>query len=212
MPPLSHVLAFAFTSFVLIAAPGPSVLFTVSRALTIGRRGALLTVAGNTAGEYLQVVAVAVGVGALVQRSIVAFTVIKLVGAAYLIYLGVEAIRHRHSLSEAVAAQLAPARAPRVMADGFLVGVANPKSIVFFAAVLPQFVSPATGQVTAQLLILGAVFAAIALLSDSVWALIAGTARSWFARSPRRLATIGGAGGLAMIGIGATLAVSGRKD
>ncbi len=211
MPPMSHVLAFAVMSFVLIAVPGPSVLFAVSRALTIGRRGALLTVVGNIAGVYLQVVAVAFGVGAVVQRSVVAFTVIKLVGAAYLIYLGVQAVRHRHSLSDTLAARQAPARTRRVLADGFLVGVANPKSIVFFAATLPQFVDPSAGQVTVQFLVLGAVFAAIAVLSDSVWALGAGTARAWFVRSPRRLATIGGAGGVAMIGIGTTLAVSGHK-
>jgi threonine/homoserine/homoserine lactone efflux protein len=212
MLPTGHLLAFAVTSFVLIVVPGPSVVFTISRALTIGRRGALLTVLGNAGGAYLQVVAVAVGIGALVQRSIVAFTVIKLVGAAYLVYLGVQAIRHRRSLSEALATRLAPSRTARVVADGFLVGVANPKTIVFFAAALPQFIARGAGQLTAQLLVLGAVFPVIALLSDSVWAIVAGTARNWFARSPRRLATIGGTGGLAMIGIGATLAVSGRKD
>jgi len=210
--PTGHLLAFAVTSFVLIAVPGPSVLFTISRALTIGRRGALLTVLGNAGGAYLQVVAVAVGIGALVERSIVAFTAIKLVGAAYLVYLGVQAIRHRRSLSAAVAAQPAPARAGRVMAEGFLVGVANPKTIVFFAAVLPQFVDRGAGQLTGQLLLLGAVFPAIALISDSVWAIVASTARGWFARSPRRLATIGGAGGLTLIGVGATIAVSGRQD
>ena len=212
MLPTGHLLAFTVTSFVLIVVPGPSVLFTISRALTIGRRGALLTVLGNAGGAFLQVVAVAVGIGALVQRSIVAFTMIKLVGAAYLIYLGVQAIRHRRSLSEAMATQLAPSRTARVVADGFLVGVANPKTIVFFAAALPQFIDRGAGQLTAQLLVLGAVFPVIALLSDSVWAIVAGTVRNWFARSPRRLATIGGTGGLAMIGIGATLAVSGRKD
>jgi threonine/homoserine/homoserine lactone efflux protein len=210
--PTGHLLAFAITSFVLIVIPGPSVLFTISRALIIGRRGALLTVLGNAAGAYLQVVAVAVGIGALVERSILAFTVIKLVGAGYLIYLGVQAIRHRHSLSVAMSARLAPARTARVVADGFLVGVANPKTIVFFAAALPQFIDRGAGQLTMQLLVLGAAFPAIAIISDSVWAIVAGTARNWFARSPRRLGTIGGTGGLAMIGLGATLAVTGRKD
>jgi threonine/homoserine/homoserine lactone efflux protein len=138
--------------------------------------------------------------------------VIKLVGAAYLIHLGVQAIRHRHSLREAMASRLAPARARRVVADGFLVGVANPKTIVFFAAALPQFIDRAAGQLTVQLLVLGAVFPGIAVISDSVWAIVAGTARNWFARSPRRLATVGGTGGLAMIGLGATLAITGRKD
>jgi threonine/homoserine/homoserine lactone efflux protein len=104
------------------------VLFTISRALTIGRRGALYTVVGNAAGEYLQVAAVALGIGALVERSIVAFTVIKLVGAAYLIYLGLQAIRHRHALSAVMTAEPPPARTRgRVFADGFHVGVATPR-------------------------------------------------------------------------------------
>jgi threonine/homoserine/homoserine lactone efflux protein len=213
MPPMGHLLTFSLASLVIIAMPGPSVLFTISRALTIGRRGALLTVVGNAVGEYLQVAAVAFGVGVLVERSIVAFTVIKLIGAAYLIYLGVQAVRHRHSLSHAMAARLVPLRTRRrVLADGFLVGAANPKSVVFFVAVLPQFVDRATGHLTTQLLLLGAVFTGIALISDSVWAILAGAARKWFARSPRRMATVGGVGGLAMIGIGATIAITGRKE
>lgn len=213
MPPTSDLLVFAATAFVVIAVPGPSVMFTISRALTIGRRGALLTVASNAVGACLQVLAVAFGIGALVERSILAYTVIKLAGAAYLIYLGVQAIRHRHSLSEAMTAQLAPARTRlRVAADGFLVGVTNPKTIVFFVAALPQFVDRGAGHLTTQVLVVGAVFPCIALISDSIWAFVAGTARNWFARSPRRMATIGGAGGLAMIGIGATLAVTGRKE
>ncbi|MDT4900274.1 MAG: hypothetical protein QOJ78_1204, partial [Pseudonocardiales bacterium] len=98
MPPTDHLLAFVITSFVLIVIPGPSVLFTIGRALTVGRRGALLSAAGNSAGVYLQIVAVAFGVGALVRRSVEVYTVIKFAGAAYLIFLGVQAFRHRHSL------------------------------------------------------------------------------------------------------------------
>ncbi len=100
---LSHVLAFALLSVVVVAVPGPSVLFTIGRALTVGRREALMTVAGNAIGVYLQVVAVAVGVGVVVERSAAVFTVIKLVGAAYLVYLGVQAIRHRRKVTEVLA-------------------------------------------------------------------------------------------------------------
>jgi threonine/homoserine/homoserine lactone efflux protein len=205
-------LAFLATSFVVIAVPGPSVMFTISRAMTVGRRGALLTVVGNTAGVYVQVVAVAFGVGALVERSILAYTVLRFVGAAYVVYLGVQAIRHRHALSVAASARGMPAPTRRLIADGFLVGVANPKTIVFFAAIAPQFIDRNAGQFTGQLLVLGAAFCSIALISDSVWATVAGSARAWFAKSPRRMASVSGAGGLAMIGIGATLAVSGRTE
>jgi threonine/homoserine/homoserine lactone efflux protein len=100
----------------------------------------------------------------------------------------------------------------RILRDGFVVGLTNPKSIVFFAAVLPQFADRAAGHVPLQMLLLGAMFMAIAMLYDSTWALAAGTARSWLARSPRRLELIGGTGGVVMIGIGASLALTGRRD
>jgi threonine/homoserine/homoserine lactone efflux protein len=212
MLPTSHLLAFTLTAFVVIVIPGPSVLFVVSRALVLGRSGALTTVVGNSLGEYVQVMAVAFGVGAIVERSIVLFTAIKLCGAAYLVYLGVQAVRHRRSLTGLTGAADIGAGRLRTLREGFVVGVANPKSIVFFAAILPQFVDSAAGALTAQLLILGAVFLLVALVSDSLWALAAGTARNWLVRSPERLRYLGGAGGLAMIGIGVRLAVSGSHD
>ncbi|MFI7680204.1 LysE family translocator [Actinophytocola sp. NPDC049390] len=213
MMSLSQVLAFALLSVVVVAVPGPSVLFTVGRALTVGRREALLTVVGNAIGVYLQVVAVAIGIGVIVERSAAVFTVIKLVGAAYLVYLGVQAIRHRRKVTEALAEGMPtvlPSR--RALRDGLVVGVANPKSIVFFVVALPQFTDPAAGGVPLQMLALGALFPVIALVLDSVWAVLAATARAWFSRSPRRLALVGGAGGLMMIGLGASIAVTGRKD
>jgi threonine/homoserine/homoserine lactone efflux protein len=214
MVPFSHVLAFAAVVTVLIAIPGPSVLFTISRALTVGRRGALLTVAGNEIGLCVQVVAVAFGVGAVLERSAQVVTAVKLAGAAYLVYLGVQAVRHRTSVAEALAAKVRPVTPLRAIRDGFVVGVANPKSIVFFVAALPEFTSAAPGHlpVPAQMLILGALFPVIALVLDSLWATIADTARRWLVRSPRRLAMIGGAGGLVMIGLGLSVAVTGRKD
>jgi threonine/homoserine/homoserine lactone efflux protein len=212
MPPVSQVAAFAAVVAVVIAIPGPSVLFTISRALTASRTCALLTVTGNAAGVYLQVAAVAAGIGTLVERSLPAFTLIKWAGAAYLCYLGVQALRHRHSLAEALAAKLAPIPPRRAVRDGFVAGVTNPKTIVFFVAVMPQFASPAAGHLPLQMLLLGAVFPVIALVLDSCWALAAGAARDRLATSPRRLAMIGGTGGLAMIGLGMTLAVTGHHD
>jgi threonine/homoserine/homoserine lactone efflux protein len=212
VPPTTHLLAFTLTAFLLIAAPGPSVLFTVSRALALGRIAGVATVTGNTAGVCVQVMAVAFGIGALAERSILVFNLIKLGGAGYLIFLGVQAIRHRRRLAEALGTRLENKSIARIVADGFVVGLGNPKVIVFFAAVLPQFVDRAAGHVTAQLLVLGALFAGIALISDSIWAVAAGSARAWLGRSPRRLELIGGTGGLAMIGIGTALAVSGRHD
>lgn len=212
MVPFSHLLAFAATAVVIVALPGPSVLFTISRALTVGRRTALLTVLGNAGGLYLQVLAVAFGMGVLVERSVAVFTVVKFAGAAYIVYLGVQAVRHRRSMAEAYGRQTAPVAPRRALRDGVLVGATNPKTIVLFVAVLPGFTDAATGHLPMQMLALGAVFPLLGLLLDSVWAFVAGTARDWFARSPRRLALIGGTSGFVMIGLGASLALTGRQD
>jgi threonine/homoserine/homoserine lactone efflux protein len=210
--PTAHLLAFALLSFALIVVPGPNVLFVISRSLQLGRGAGVCTALGGQAGVYVQVAAVAFGVGVLVERSVAIFTVIKLAGAAYLIYLGVQAVRHRRSLTDALGATVARKTPLRILGDGFLVGVTNPKAIVFFIAVLPQFVGRSAGHVPLQMLLLGSVFVSIAVVSDGTWALAAGTARAWLARSPRRLELVGGTGGLVMIGIGASLAVAGRKD
>jgi threonine/homoserine/homoserine lactone efflux protein len=212
--PGTHLLAFAAVAAALIAIPGPSVLFTISRALAVGRKAALFTVAGNELGESVQVAAVAFGVGTVVQRSAEVFTGLKLAGAGYLVYLGVQAVRRRHSMADALAARAAPVPPWRAVRDGFLVGATNPKTIVFLVIALPEFTVRAPGQlpVQAQMMILGLLFPVIALALDSAWAAAAGTARQWFTGSPRRLALIGGTGGLVMIGLGLTIAATGRKD
>jgi threonine/homoserine/homoserine lactone efflux protein len=212
MPTTKHLLEFALLSYLLILAPGPNILFVVSRSLQLGRLAGIAAVVGGQAGVYAQVVCVACGIGALIERSIVVFNVIRLAGAAYLIFLGVQAIRHRKSLASILTGTVPPSSTGRMLRDGFVVGATNPKAIVFFAAVLPQFASRAAGHVPLQMLALGGIFCGIALISDSMWAVAAATARSWFTRSPRRLEMIGGASGLAMIGIGATLALSGGRD
>jgi threonine/homoserine/homoserine lactone efflux protein len=210
--PAGRLLAFSLVAFGLIAVPGPSVLFVISRALSHGRRAAVITAAGNEAGELVQAAAVALGIGVVVERSVLVFTAIKLAGAAYLIVLGVRAIRDRHLLARVLDEAASPRRTGRIFREGFIVGISNPKTGIFFAAVLPQFVDRRAGHLPIQLLVLGLVFVLIALISDSVWGLVAGAARAWFARSPRRLARVGGAGGLVMIGLGARLAVTGRKS
>jgi len=212
MIPASHVLTFALLSLALIVVPGPNVLFVISRSLMLGRAAGVGTALGGQIGVYLQVAAVAFGVGAIVERSVAVFTVIKLAGAVYLVYLGVQAFRHRRSLASALEAAAQRKTLRRILRDGFIVGATNPKAIIFFVAVLPQFVDRSAGHIPAQMLLLGAIFLAIAVICDSTWALLAGSARSWLARSPRRLELVGGTGGLVMIGIGASLAITGRKD
>ncbi|GIG71035.1 LysE family translocator [Phytomonospora endophytica] len=212
MPSLSHLAGFAAMAFVLIAVPGPSVLFVIGRALAHGRRTALLTVAGNTVGAFVQVTAVAFGVGAIVAKSTVVFTVLKLAGAAYLVYLGVVAWRRRRDLHAVYEAAGEARSALRTARDGFVVGVTNPKAAVFFAAVLPQFVQREAGGVPVQMVVLGSLFCVLACVMDGAWGLAAAAARQWFGRSERRMAMIGGTGGLAMIGLGVTVAVTGRRD
>jgi threonine/homoserine/homoserine lactone efflux protein len=210
MVSLSQVLAFGLAALVIIVIPGPSVLFVVGRALAHGRRTALLSVVGNELGALVAASAVAFGLGAVVERSVVVFTLVKLCGAAYLVFLGARALLRGRG--DAETREEAPAGPWRAALDGFLVGVANPKIVVFFAAVLPQFVDRTRGEVPLQMFTLGVIFALIALVCDSVWSLAAGGARAWFGRSPRRLRMIGGAGGLAMIGLGIGVAVTGRKN
>lgn len=212
MPPVDSLVAFALVSFLLIVIPGPSVMFVVGRALSLGRRAALVTVAGNAAGFYVQVVLVAVGLGAIVERSVAAFTFVKLLGAAYLVYLGVQAIVHRRVNAGLPLDTVASVNHRSVFVDGFVVGVANPKTIIFFVATLPQFVDPGAAPAGVQMLSLGVLFAVIALVSDSAWGLAAGTARTWLARSPRRLELVGAAGGVAIVGLGVRLALTSRTD
>jgi threonine/homoserine/homoserine lactone efflux protein len=157
------------------------------------------------------VAAVALGVGVIVAQSVVVFTIVKFVGAAYLVFLGVQAIRHRHVAAATATGAVAHRPAWRLLAEGFVVGVTNPKTIAFFVAVLPQFVDYRAGMVPLQLAELGLVFVVLALACDSVWALAAGTARDWFARSPTRISTLSATGGVMMIGLGGVLALSGNK-
>jgi threonine/homoserine/homoserine lactone efflux protein len=218
MPSTSHLATFMVASFLFIQVPGPSLLFTIGRALTVGRREALLSVLGNSLGLVAQVAGVALGLGALVAASATAYTSLKLVGAAYVVYLGVQAIRHRADARltmQATTSGEVPlrSRAPALSSvwTGFLVGATNPKSIVFFVAFLPQFISE-SAPAAPQLLLLGLIFGAMAVCSDTCWALAASRARDWFARKPKRLDNLGVAGGVMMIGLGAGLATTGNAS
>jgi threonine/homoserine/homoserine lactone efflux protein len=203
---------YAAASFVLIVIPGPSVLFIIGRALSLGRGPAIASVVGNAVGVYVVAVFVAFGLGTLVQRSDAAFLAVKLVGGLYLMWLGIQAIRHRHDLAAALDIRVPQVSWWRAARQGFVVGVANPKALIIFGAVLRQFVNRPAGHVPEQMLLLSLVSFGIALISDSLWALAASTVRSWLTTNPRRLAAVGGAGGLAMIGVGVSVAVTGRHS
>lgn len=204
MPSPNQWIVFAIASILFIQVPGPSLLFTIGRALTVGRREALLSVVGNGLGVLTQVLLVALGLGALVATSTTVYTVIKVVGAVYVIWLGIQAVRHRAEARQALGSQIT-ARRGHALRIGFVVGVTNPKTIIFFVAFLPQFTAPAAGHVGVQVMALGLAFGAMAICSDSVWALLAGKAREWFAREPKRLDKLSAAGGVMMVGLGVVL-------
>ena len=208
MPGPTQWATFLVASLLFIQVPGPSLLFTLGRALTVSLRDALLSVVGNALGLLALVVLVAVGLGAVVAASAGAYTVLKVAGAAYVVWLGVQAIRHRSDARTALlAGTRPPERTGQALRTGFVVGASNPKTIVFFVAFLPQFVD-AGAPAAPQVLALGLAFGVLAVLSDSIWAAVAGSARRWFARKPERLDAMGATGGVMMIGLGATLAAT----
>jgi threonine/homoserine/homoserine lactone efflux protein len=212
---LDQVLAFGLAALVLIVIPGPSVIFVIGRALAYGRKVALASVAGNSLGLLTIVVLVSLGLGVVVAESIVVFNVLKLAGAAYLVYLGVEALRRRKEFlaQDDVDQPVAGRRTMgwrRAIRQGYVVGVTNPKAYLILAAVLPQFVDRGAGHIQVQLLLLGLLAFAIGMVSDSVWAIVASQLRSWFLGSPRRGEAVGAVGGVSMIGLGIGLALTGE--
>jgi len=207
-----QLLGFTLASFVLIVVPGPGVLFIVGRALSHGRRTAFATAAGHASGNYVVAACVAVGLGSVLQRSAQVFIAVKLIGALYLVILGVQAIRHRKSLATAMSAAGGSGDGWRALRDGLVVGVTNPKAYILFGAILPQFVNRAAGDVPEQMLLLALISVTIGVVSDCTWGLAASGIRGWFAGSPRRYELVGGAGGLAMIGLGVTVAFTGRRS
>lgn len=209
MPPIEAMIAFAIAAFILIVIPGPSVLFSVARALEFGRGGGIASVGGNTIASLVLGFAVALGIGAIVVRSELLFNIVKYLGVAYVLYLGVQAIRHRKDRSHGETKMKQQSNV-KIFMQGFIVGATNPKSIVFFIAVLPQFISIKEGNPITQMMVLAAIFTLIAFISDGAWVLLAAGARRWFASSPGRLDTLRGIGGFMMIGLAITLLFASR--
>ena len=199
----SRLWEYSIAAFLIILAPGPSVLFTIARAIAWGRTTALLTVLGNVLGMYTMSVFVCFGLGPILSRSHLIFTLVQWGGGLYLIYLGYSAIKDSPTdaagMREIVDEKPSPLRTIR---QGFAVGSLNPKGMVFFAAIVPQFVDRAKGSITMQMIIMATIFAAIALISDGSWGLLAGTIREWFARDIKRLIRMRISGGAVMILLG----------
>jgi threonine/homoserine/homoserine lactone efflux protein len=199
----TRIWEYVASSLLIVLAPGPSVLFVIARAISWGRKTALLTVLGNAIGTLILSVLVAIGLGPILARSDLAYASIQWGGGAYLIYLGIDSIRHRHEHAANMTStqEVAPSVLTTVR-QGLWVALLNPKILVYNAAVLPQFIDRDRGSVTGQLLLLGAIFAGLCLICDGSWGLIAGTARQWLATDARRLVRLRTIGGCVMVTLG----------
>ena len=201
MVPLQNILTFIAFALVIIAIPGPSVMFAISRALVLGKRGAVLTVVGNGIGVFIQALAVSIGLGVLIQSNDVLMHVIRLAGAAFLMYLGITAIRHRRDGLDLTAPVTAPTSS-HILRESIVVGLSNPKTIVFFSAAFPQFVVSGGSPIVWQMVELSVIFVIFGISGDAIYALSAGAARDWFAKSPSRVVTMRTIGGVAMTTLG----------
>lgn len=199
MPSTSNLLGFLLLAIVIIVVPGPSVLFAIGRALVLGTKLAVLSVVGNAFGVGLQIIVVALGLGVLIQQQPGALFSIKIAGAIVIAFLGLKAFLGRGNLE--VADEKASS-SRTVIKQSVVVGITNAKTLVFFIAALPSFVSPADGSPIVQMLILGLIFSIIGIASDMVYAVAAGKARDWLSTSSERLATFRGAGGIALFLLG----------
>ena len=199
----TRIWEYCIAAIIIILAPGPSVLFVIARAIAWGRATAVATVAGNVLGAFSLSVVVAVGLGPILQRSEIAFIAVQVLGGCYLVYLGITAIKHSqiHANDMTNQGDIRPSKW-RSMREGFWVGALNPKGMVFFAAILPQFVDREAGNVTSQLILMGAIFGILAFFSDGGWGILAGTIRNWLATEFKRLVLMRMTGGIVMIILG----------
>ncbi len=195
-----NLTAFLVLAAIIIVVPGPGVLFTIGRALILGTKAALLCVLGNAFGVGLQIVVISLGLGVAIQQSELVFLAIRVFGAGMIIYLGVKAILSRADFDLDVKEETSTAAI--VVRQSIVVGITNAKTFVFFVAALPSFTSPELGNPVIQMFLLGAIFSVIGIVSDSVYAIAAGQARSWLASSHQRLSTFRGIGGLALTLLG----------
>jgi threonine/homoserine/homoserine lactone efflux protein len=213
VPTTPTLTGFVVAALVVLLMPGPAVLYILARSVAQGRRAGLLSVAGLSAGALVHVAAATLGLSAILVASAATFSVVKLLGAAYLIYLGVRAILlTRRGKFVTGTPTLETRTARRLFTEGVLVSVLNPKIAVFFLAFLPQFVDPARGSVARQVLLLGLLYVGLALLTDSLYAVLAGTIGHRIAPRLAGSRAPGYASGVVYIGLGLGTAFVGRRQ
>ncbi|WP_169982939.1 LysE family translocator [Microbispora sp. H10836] len=205
MPTLPTLALFAAATLALLVVPGPAVLYIVTRSVAQGRSAGLVSVLGVHAGSLVHIAAAALGITALLAASATAFAVVKYLGAAYLVYLGVRKLMRR---PEAEDAEVKVASNARLFGEGFVVNVLNPKTAMFFLAFLPQFVDPALGAVAPQVLVLGAVWVALGMASDGTYALLASVLAGRLRSSARARRRLDRGSGVVYLGLGAVAALA----
>ena len=210
MSELSTLALFVTAALLLLRVPGPAVLYIVARGIHQGRAAGLVSVVGIHVGSFVHVAAATLGLSALLLSSALAFSIVKYLGAAYLIYLGTRTLLARRAANPAV--RPAPMSLSRVFSQGVVVNVLNPKTALFFFAFLPQFVDPARGSVAAQTLLFGCLFVALGVVSDGMYALLAGSVGRWLGRSARFPRIQRWFTGIVYMGLGATTALVGTGD
>ena len=208
IPERSSLILFLGAALVLLAIPGPAVFYIVGRSIGLGRNAGVVSALGIAVGTCAHVAAAAIGLSALLVSSAIAFGIAKYIGAAYLIYLGVQKIRREESLEFSASAPRT--KLSRIFGQGIIVNILNPKTALFFFAFLPQFVNPSCGPVAAQILFLGLLLIAMGVVNDTLWALFAGAVADRLRGNPswsRRQRFI--SGGM-LISLGLATAVSGH--
>ena len=211
MPAIETLWLFAVASVALVAVPGPAVIYIVTRGVAHGRRGAILSMLGIEAGNFVQVLAATAGLAAVVASSAAAFSIVKYAGAAYLVVLGIRALRE----GGAVLSGVGPARRSdrRLFTEGLLVVTLNPKLAIFLLAFLPQFIDPSAGPVWLQTLVLGSLFNVIAMAGDTLFALAAGTAGAGLRARLGRPGALMRAAGVVYVALGVSAALAeGRSE
>lgn len=210
MPDTVLLMGFIAASLVVLVLPGPGVLYVIARGMAEGRSAGLISALGLSVGALAHVAAAAAGLSALLLASATAFSIVKALGAGYLIYLGIRTLLAKPAPPQITAP--APLPRNRLFMDGVMISVLNPKIAVFFLAFLPQFIDPLSGPVTPQIIALGTLYCALALLTDGTYALLAGSARNWLSprltQSPLPRYLTGGI----YIGLGINTALTGRQS
>jgi threonine/homoserine/homoserine lactone efflux protein len=209
IPSHASLVLFVSAALVLLLIPGPAVFYVLGRSIGQGRAAGLVSALGISVGTLVHVAAAALGLSALLMSSAVAFGMVKYLGAAYLVYLGVQKIRDEASIE--VSETVPRVNLGSIFAQGIVVNVLNPKSALFFFAFLPQFVDASRGHVAGQILFLGLLFAAMGMTSDSTWALFGGTVAHLFRRNPRLLRTQRYVSGGMLISLGVATAFAGSS-